>query len=68
VARCSNHAERFHGVINSRIKGCRTLTKRLRKIYLYINEKYDSYAKNDHNFRQFKHTIESLLSYKEDGG
>jgi hypothetical protein len=63
VARCSNHAERFHGVINKRIKGCRQLTRKLYQIYLYIIEKRKHYG----DLSQLKRNFDRLRSYGEAG-
>jgi hypothetical protein len=45
IARCSNHAERFHGVVNAAIKAekVRTLTRRLGILQQQILAKFESY-------------------------
>jgi ubiquitin C-terminal hydrolase len=44
VARCSNHAESFHGHINEKIKGLRKLTKRLQIMADYIQVRFAQYS------------------------
>jgi ubiquitin C-terminal hydrolase len=63
VARCSNHAERFHGVINRRIKGCRQLSRKLYQIYLYIMEKRKHYG----DFSQLRRNLDRLRACGEAG-
>jgi hypothetical protein len=50
IARCSNHAERFHGVVNQRIKAERVyaLPRRLRILYDEIVLKSRGYGKPKH--------------------
>jgi ubiquitin C-terminal hydrolase len=60
IARCSNHSERFHGVVNQAIKkdGCRTLANRLRVLEAEIQKRYDGYRTSKH--RQLVAAISNL--------
>jgi ubiquitin C-terminal hydrolase len=64
IARCSNHIERFHGVINQRIKRERVyaLPRRLRILYDEIMLKANAYAnpKPEQRFRSLRDAVKKL--------
>jgi ubiquitin C-terminal hydrolase len=62
VARCSNHAESFHGQINRMIKGVRSLVRRLHVIRTYIKKRFDAY--NESPRTQVRRTVNRLIGYK----
>jgi hypothetical protein len=68
VGRCSNHAERFHGVIRFAISLLRSLVLRLRTLCEYIQERYDNYQLNlkdascPQRRRQLWYTVNQLIA------
>jgi hypothetical protein len=62
VARCSNHAERFHGVINAMVRDVKSLPKRLRIIAEYITRKYADYGTLTGR-RQLNETVATLIRH-----
>jgi ubiquitin C-terminal hydrolase len=64
IARCSNHAERFHGVVNQRIKreGVHALPRRLKILQEEIVLKAAAYANSPH--RQLKTALSNLKKTK----
>jgi ubiquitin C-terminal hydrolase len=64
VARCSNHAESFHGHVNRKLKGLRTLAHRLHAITKYIYDRVDKYQKEPR--RQAHRKINALVLQAKD--
>jgi hypothetical protein len=59
VARCSNHAESFHGLVNARIKGMKTIAHRLHEITEVINERKTEY--DSHHRKQTHRRLNALI-------
>jgi hypothetical protein len=44
ISSCSNHAERFHGMVNAKIRGIKMLVRRLEVIVRLINDRFAAYT------------------------
>jgi ubiquitin C-terminal hydrolase len=68
VSTCSNHAERFHGVVKAicKDKRLKALVLRGDELVKAINAKYDSYCHCPR--RQLWHTIDQLIEYHDYSG
>jgi hypothetical protein len=62
VSTCSNHAERFHGVVKGLIKRANFLglVHRLKKLQQAINGRYEAFRSN--NREQLWHTVNELIA------
>jgi hypothetical protein len=73
VSTCSNHAERFHGVVNHHLCASRQFVKRLSIIVTQIEQKIAQYGigptnpkslKTDPNFRQLDQVLKALREHR----
>jgi hypothetical protein len=62
IARCSNHAERFHGIVNQRIAGVRALVGRLDILRQTIEDRHAEYSNGWDS--QVQYAIEGLKRMK----
>jgi hypothetical protein len=60
VSSCSNHAERFHGVINQHLEGKISFVERLCLITEQIQKRWKEYPLPRYHFRQLKDAVAAL--------
>jgi hypothetical protein len=64
VSSCSNHAERFHGVINQHLGGMKAFVQRLLIIKKQILARWREYPFPRYHFRQLKDAVAALCKCK----
>jgi hypothetical protein len=63
ISTCSNHAERFHGVVNQHINGHTALPVRLSVIRDLIYKKYDDFRSRTRHPEQLRELFKQLEGY-----